>query len=105
MVGIELLENPRALSGDLVQARTVGGNGVPSGENRRPNAGEGFDIVGPAVHVARMGNDDQQGARRLKSQCCRRQGGGRTPSPVDTSAVAVLEGGDQRMKTLRPLDD
>ena len=51
------------------------------------------------IDVARMGDDDEQGARRVQGQGGGGQAGGGTPGAVHDAAASLAQGGEQRVET------
>jgi hypothetical protein len=58
LIVFELLEHAQALAGNLIEDGVGRGQRVPGGEDDRPSAGEANEVFGPAVEVARVGQDD-----------------------------------------------
>src|SRR5205823_2988233 len=77
---------------------------VPGGEDGGAEAGEAGQVAGPAVDVARVGDDHQEGGRRLQGQGGGGQAGRRAPRPVHGRAAPLAEGLGQGPEALRTPD-
>ena len=74
--------------------------GSPRPGKRRAAPPQSGHVLRPAVQVTRVGENDQQGARRVQAQGRGRQAPRGTPGAVHGGAVAVLQGRDQGVKPL-----
>src|SRR5262249_14436764 len=93
------------LPADLIQQAVFSRDVFPGGKDDGPKSRKAVDIVGPAVEIARVGNDDQERVRRVQSKCRRGERSGRGAGTVDGGAASILKGGNDRMKALRLLDE
>ena len=59
-----------------------------------------MQVAEPAVHVARVGDDDENGARRVRRQRRSSECGGRTPSTVNRRAASLPQGVEDGGKAL-----
>ncbi len=76
VVGVELFEETETLAGDLIDDLAGRRLIVPGGKDRGADAGEREEIAGPAVEVARVGDDDEERLRGVRRQGGDRQTGG-----------------------------
>ena len=103
-IGAEGPEEAEAAAEDLVARRHFRGRLVPGREDLGVNPGERGDVVAEVVEVADVGEDDQQGLRRLQAQPRGGERAGGAPGTVDGGAPAVLQRREDLGEPLGALD-
>jgi len=104
-VGFQRSEDSQSLPRHLVGDAVLVGQGVPGREDGRPRAGEAVQVVGPGIEVARVSDDDQEGARDVLAEGRADQRRGRAPGAIDDGPAAVLERRDDGLKPFGVVDE
>ena len=99
------LDHAQSFAEDLVARPRFLGEPFPGWEDLGRDPGEGGHVVAEVVHVADMGQHDQQGRGRMQPERRRRERPGRAPGAVDGRAAADLQSRQDFREPRHPLDE